>query len=173
MNIFDIIVIMVLSFCLIRGLFKGLIGEISGIVGVVAGFYGAYTYYPQVSIYVQKWIHSPALRNVIVFFALFCLILVAVGLVAAVIRKFLNLVFLGWADRTFGMLFGAAKGLLISSVLFITITTFMPKYTKIISESTLSPYLAEISKALTVFVSKNVKKDFLDSLEGIHKIWEK
>lgn len=172
MNIFDIIIIIVLSFCLIRGLFKGLIGEISGIVGVVAGFYGAYTYYPQLSIYTQKWIHSPAIRNVIVFFALFCLILVAAGLVSAVIKKFLNLVFLGWADRTFGMIFGAAKGLLISSVLFIMITTFMPKNTKIISESILSPYLAEVSKTLTVFVAKNVKKDFLDPLEGIHKIWK-
>ncbi|MCP3873660.1 MAG: CvpA family protein, partial [Desulfobacteraceae bacterium] len=68
MNVFDIAIIVIISFCLIRGLFKGLIGEISGIVGVVAGFYGAYTYYPMVTAYGEKWIENPAFRNLIAFF---------------------------------------------------------------------------------------------------------
>jgi len=56
MNIFDIVIIITIAFCLIRGLFKGLIGEISGIIGVVAGFYGAYTYYPILAPYAEPWI---------------------------------------------------------------------------------------------------------------------
>ncbi len=42
MNIFDIVIIVIVSFCLIRGIFNGLVGEVSGIIGVYAGFYGAY-----------------------------------------------------------------------------------------------------------------------------------
>ena len=93
MNTFDIVVIVIISFCLIRGLFKGLIGEMSGIIGVIAGFYGAYTYYPLVTVYVEKWIESPGIRDLIGFFFLFCTILVIISLVSILIRKFLKLVF--------------------------------------------------------------------------------
>ncbi|MCD4678550.1 MAG: CvpA family protein [Desulfobacula sp.] len=167
MNAFDIIVIVIISFCLIRGLFKGLIGELSGIIGVVAGFYAAYTYYPLIAVYAEKWIENSGIRNLIAFFLLFCAVLSIVSLIAILIRKFLNLVFLGWVDRTFGLIFGAAKGLLVVSVVFIMITTFLPKSSNILTGSKLSPYIAKISKAMTVFVSKNNRSDFLKQLKGI------
>lgn len=167
MNAFDIAIIVIISFCLIRGLFKGLIGEISGIIGVVAGFYGAYTYYPLITVYAERWIESPAIRNLVAFFLLFCGILIIISLISVLIHKFLNLVFLGWVDRTFGLVFGAAKGVLIVSVLFVMITTFLPKSSTIFSGSKFSPYVAKVSKAMTVFVSKNSRSDFLKQLKGI------
>ena len=56
MNAFDIVIIVIVSFCLVRGVFKGLVGEVSGIIGVVAAFYGAYTYYSLITVYAEKWI---------------------------------------------------------------------------------------------------------------------
>jgi membrane protein required for colicin V production len=172
MNTFDIVVIVIVSFCLIRGLFKGLIGEVSGIIGVIAGFYGAYTYYPMIAVYAKEWIENPGIRNIIAFFVLFCAILIVVGFISMLIRKILNLVFLGWVDRTFGLVFGVAKGILIVSVLFIMITTFLPKNTSLFADSKLSVHVATISKAMTVFVSKSHRGDFLKQLEGIQKIWK-
>ena len=172
MNTFDIVIIIIVSFCLIRGLFRGLIGELSGVIGVVAGFYGAYTYYPLITGYAEKWIETPGLRKLIAFFLLFCAILIIVSLISILIRKLLNLVFLGWVDRTFGLIFGVAKGILIVSVLFIMITTFLPKSSSILADSKLSVHVAKISKAMTVFVSKNSRSDFFKQLEGIQKIWK-
>jgi len=172
MNIFDIVIIIIIAFCLIRGLFKGLIGEISGIIGVVAGFYGAYTYYPILAPYAEPWIGSAAIRNLLAFFLLFCAILILVSLMALLIHKLLKLIFLGWVDRTFGLVFGAVKGVLLVSVLFIMITTFFPKHSSILADSKFSPYVGAVSKTLTVFVSKNNRKDFLKKLEGIQKIWK-
>ncbi len=166
MNAFDIAIIVIVSFCLIRGLFKGLIGEVSGIIGVVAGFYGAYTYYPLITPYAEGWIETPGLRNIIAFFLLFCLILIVISLISMLIRKLLNLVFLGWVDRTFGLIFGAAKGLLIVSVLFIMITSFVPKGSDFLAESKLSVHVAKVSKTMTLFVSKNTRSDFIKKIEG-------
>ena len=167
MNAFDVAAIVIIAFCLIRGLFKGLIGEISGIIGIVAGFYGAYTYYPMITVHAEKWIQSPGIRNMAAFFILFCIILIIVSLISILIRKFLNLVFLGWVDRFFGLVFGAAKGLLIVSVIFIMITHLVPKGSTFISGSKLSPHVAEISKSMTLFVSKNARKDFAKKMEGL------
>ncbi|OGR57385.1 MAG: colicin V production protein [Desulfobacula sp. RIFOXYB2_FULL_45_6] len=167
MNAFDIAAIVIIAFCLIRGLFKGLIGEISGIIGIVAGFYGAYTYYPMITVHAEKWIQSPGIRNMAAFFILFCIILIIVSLISILIRKFLNLVFLGWVDRTFGLFFGAAKGIIIVSVIFIMITHFAPKGSAVIKESKLSPYVSTVSKSMTLLVSKNTRQDFIKKLEGM------
>jgi len=171
MNAFDILIIVIVSFCLIRGAFKGLVGEVSGIIGVVAAFYGAYTYYPLITVYAQKWIENAGFRNIIAFFLIFCAILIVINLVSLLIRKLLNLVFLGWVDRTFGLIFGAVKGILIVSVIFIMVTSFLPKNSNFLTTSKFSPYIAQVSETLTVFVSKNSRKDFLKKLEEL-KIWK-
>ena len=171
MNAFDIVIIVIVSFCLVRGAFKGLVGEVSGIIGVVAAFYGAYTYYSLITVYAEKWIENSGIRNILAFFLIFCAILILIGFVSLLIRKLLNLVFLGWVDRTFGLLFGAAKGVLIMSVILIMITSFSPKSPDFITTSKLSPYVAEVSKAMTVFVSNDTRKIFFKKLEQI-KTWK-
>ncbi|MGA6927040.1 MAG: CvpA family protein, partial [Desulfosarcina sp.] len=59
MNPFDIVVVTILAYGLIRGIFRGLVREISSIVGVLGGFYAAYTYYPQVARLIDGWISNP------------------------------------------------------------------------------------------------------------------
>ncbi len=172
MNFFDLCVLTIVGFCLVRGGFKGLVREISGIVGVVAGFYGANTYYPQLMPYIDSWISSPQLQKLVCFFLLFCLILIAVGLVAALIHNLLKIVFLGWVDRTFGVIFGAAKGILITTVLFIMITSFVPNGSNQMAASRTAPYLAQVADALTLFISRNIKTDFSNELEGLRKTWK-
>lgn len=172
MNFFDLGVLIIVGFCIVRGGFKGLVREISGIVGVVVGFYGANTYYPQLMPYLDSWISSPQLQKLVCFFLLFCLILIAVGLVAALIHKLLKIVFLGWVNRTFGVIFGAAKGILITTVLFIMITSFVPNGGNYMAASRTAPYLAQVADALTLFISRNIKIDFSKELEGLRKTWK-
>ncbi len=88
------------------------------------------------------------------------------------IRKLLRLVFLGWVDRSFGMVFGTAKGVLIVTIIFIMITTFIPDSAKAFSGSRTAPYLAEVANAMTLFVSENMKTDFYHQLEGLKKQWK-
>lgn len=172
MNFFDLCVLIIVGFCFVRGGFKGLVREISGIVGVVVGFYGANTYYPQLIPYIESWIPAPQLQKLVCFFMLFCLILIGVGLVAMLIHKLLKAVFLGWVDKTFGVIFGAAKGILITTVLFIMITSFVPNGSDHMTASRTAPYLAQVADALTLFISKNIKTDFSSQLEGLRKTWK-
>ena len=47
MNGLDIALIVILFFFFLRGIFRGFIKEIMGIVGLVVGFYLAMKYYPR------------------------------------------------------------------------------------------------------------------------------
>ncbi len=168
MNGFDLVVLVIILFCMIRGLFKGLIREVSGIVAVIAGFYGAFTYYWLLSDRLAFLITAPATRHLVSFGILFCCILVAVGVMAALIRRLLHLVFLGWVDRTFGLIFGTAKGALIVSVLFVMLTAFIPAGTaRLMAGSESAPYLAQISRTMTLFVSRTMRAGFLQQLEKL------
>ncbi len=172
MNLFDVGVLVIVGFCLIRGGFRGLIREISGIIGIVAGFYGANTYYHMLVPYTTGWIESPAFQRLVCFFFLFCVILILVGLIARLLIKLLRLVFLGWVDRTFGVVFGAAKGVLIVTILFMSITVFLPAGHGFLKDSRTAPYLARTADAMTLFVSRNIKSDFNSHIEGLKQSWK-
>lgn len=165
MNGFDLMVLVIVLFCMIRGVFRGLIREVSGIVAVITGFYGAFTYYWILSPHLVFLIEAPAIRHLISFGVLFCGIVILVGLVAALIRKLMHVVFLGWVDRTFGLVFGTAKGILIVSVLFIMLTGFVQTgSSSMMTRSETAPYLAKISRTMTLFLSRNLRIDFLEQL---------
>lgn len=172
MNAFDVVIVVIISFCLIRGLFRGFIREVSSIIGVIAGFYGAYTYYPIVATYLGKWIKWGMYGNIISFFLLFCLIFSLISFFATLIRYFLNIIFLGWVDRACGMFFGAVKGFLIVSVLFIGLTTFLPPGTGLVAESRLCSHLADFSQIISIFVPQDMKGDLQNKIEGIKEIWK-
>ncbi|MCP4020683.1 MAG: CvpA family protein, partial [Desulfobacteraceae bacterium] len=118
------------------------------------------------------WIENPVYRDLLCFSVLFCVILIMIALISILLRKFLKLVFLGWVDRTCGLIFGAAKGVLLVSVIFIILTTLIPKGSTFLEKSVFAPQVAQVSRILTVFVSKNLRHDFLKELEGVKKIWK-
>ncbi len=172
MNFFDIVIIIVVAFCLIRGVFRGILGELASIVGVIAGFYGAFNYYTEFTPLLEKYLDNQALINIIVFFLLFSIIFVFITICAVVLEKLLKVAFLGWIDKTFGAIFGALKGILIAAVLFMVITTVIPQNNTLITKSTLAPYVAKVSSVLTVFLSKNMTDGVMEKLEGMGKIWK-
>jgi membrane protein required for colicin V production len=178
MNLFDIAIIIIVSFCLIRGVFHGILGELSSIVGVIAGFYGAYTYYHEFTpmlkkvAFFKKYLSNEAVINIIVFFILFSIIFIIITLIAIGLEKLLKVAFLGWIDKIFGAVFGIVKGVLIVSVIYIILTTFIPKNNKMVTQSTLSPYVAKVSAVMTLFISNNMSKGFMERLEGVEKIWK-
>ncbi len=172
MNFFDIAIIIIISFCLIRGVFRGILRELASIVGVIVGFYGAFNYYKEFSPLLEKWIISQALINIIVFFVLFSLIFLFIIVIALFLEKLLKVAFLGWIDKTFGAVFGALKGILVAAVLYIVLTNVVPRNNSIMTKSILAPYIARVSSVLTLFISKNMTQGVMEKLESMEKLWK-
>lgn len=173
MNLFDIIVIVILGYCLIRGIFRGLVKELSSIIGVFGGFYAAYTYYPVLAKPLSKWIANAGYLNILSFLIIFCGVFIVISILGIIINYLLKIVFLGWLDRVSGAMFGAMKGILIVSVLLIALTAFLPKGTPVIKDSLLSPYVTLVSEKMAKVISKDMKHAFSNKIETIKKSWEK
>jgi membrane protein required for colicin V production len=173
MNFFDIIIIIILGYCLIRGFFRGLIKELSSIIGVLGGFYAAFTYYMLVAKPLSKWITNTGYLNILSFLIIFCGVFIIISILGVIINYLLKIAFLGWLDRICGFIFGAMKGILIVSVLLIALTAFLPKGTPVIKDSLLSPYVTLVSEKIAKVVSKDMKHAFSSKIETIKRAWKK
>ena len=172
MNPFDIFIIIILGYSIIRGLFRGLVKEVSSIIGVLGGFYAAYSYYPMVAKLLAGLISEVAYRNILSFLIIFCGILIIISILGVVIKYLLNVAFLGWVDRICGVVFGLIKGVLIVTVIFIILTTFLSRGEPLIKKSILAPHVIWISEKMVGLVSEDMKKDFFSKLEEFKKEWK-
>lgn len=172
MNPFDILIIVILGYSLVRGLFRGLVKEISSIIGVLGGFYAAYSYYKHLGNLLSGVIHDVSYLNILSFLIIFCGVLILVSALSVIIKYLLNIAFLGWVDRVGGVFFGLTKGILIISVLFISLTAFLPKGTAFIKNSILAPHVSWISENMAKVVSQEMKQDFTTKLGELKKIWK-
>jgi membrane protein required for colicin V production len=171
MNPFDTIITIILGYCLIRGFFRGLIKEISSIIGVLGGFYAGHTYYMEISRPLGAWISNPAYAKILGFMLLFCGVFIFVSILGVIIKYLMNIAFLGWVDRICGVLFGIAKGVLITSVILMMLTAFLPKGTPLIKDSLLAPHVSRVSEIMAQLVSKEMKQDFSTKIMELKKIW--
>ena len=172
MNPFDILIVVIVGFSLVRGLFRGLVKEISSIIGVFGGFYAGYTYYKTLGQLLSSIVHDEAYLNILSFLIIFCGVLIVVSVMGVIIKYLLNIAFLGWVDRIGGLIFGLAKGVLIVSVLFISLTAFLPKGSVFIKESVLAPHVSWVSEKMAKVVSQEMKIDFVSKLGELKKAWK-
>ena len=83
MNPFDIFIIIVLSYSIIRGLFRGLVKEVSSIIGVLGGFYAAYSYFPMAAKLLAGIVKDESYLNILSFLIIFCGVLIVVSILVA------------------------------------------------------------------------------------------
>lgn len=172
MNPFDILIIIILGYSLVRGVFRGLVKEVSSVIGVLGGFYAAYTYYMLLAKVLSKLIHDTAYLNILSFLIIFCGVLIFVSILGVILKYLLNIAFLGWVDRFCGLGFGVVKGILIVSVLFITLTAFLAKGSPFIQNSVLAPHVSWVSEKMAKGVSKEMKREFMTKLGELKKAWK-
>ena len=129
MNLFDIIIMVVLFLCALKGLIRGLVNEASSLTGLILGGWLAYRFYPALAVPIQNLLHTPAYVSA---FLAFMLLLLSTGIIAHIagniVTAALKLVMLGSINRLGGVLIGTAEGALLLCMLFSTATgSFMPE----------------------------------------------
>ena len=157
MNPFDILTIVILAYSVIRGIFRGLIKEMSSIVGVLAGYYAAYSYYALVAAVLSRWITNTAYVNIVSFLILFSVVFLIVSAFGVIIKYVLRIAFMGWLDRICGAAFGLAKAILIVSVLLIVLTTFLPQNAPIVTNSVLAPHATGATPSCASITAKTLR----------------
>lgn len=171
MNALDIVICIIAGFCLVRGLFRGIIKEVTSILGVLVGFYGAYTYYPLIAKWLSQLIANRSYLYIISFFLAFTVIFLAIGFIGMVLKHVFKATALGWVDWVLGGAFALVKAMLIVSVLIIALTTFLPKNAPVMTNSRIAPHVSAASEKMVAVVPSEMKEKFHDNIEALKESW--
>lgn len=160
MNIIDLIVLIILSYGLIRGLIKGFVVEVAGVVALVLGLMGGFKFANLLGNYLSAYVDwSPMTIQTVSFLLLFIVIIYGVSLLAKMITKTLKIIALGWINRIIGGLFGFIKwSIILSSLVLISqevneIITLMPEES--LKNSKSYPFLKNLGSFLFDWVTQS------------------
>jgi membrane protein required for colicin V production len=122
MNYLDIIIAIVLLLFALKGLRRGIIIEVVTLLAFGVGIFGAMHFSDFTAEHLQEVMEiDPKYLNTIAFVLTFILLVVIVNLIGRGVSKLVKTLNLGFWDRLGGFLFGAAKGVLLCSLLVLVL----------------------------------------------------
>lgn len=155
MNVLDILIIIPVAWFGFKGLKNGLIRELASIAALVLGVWATFRFSDFVA---ARLGDIPAVKPV-AFVLTFFVVLVAVHFAGILVEKVVKLVIPAWLNNIFGLLFGAAKALLVVSVLlyFVTIVDFKELLLKpqVKEHSLLYNYTEPVAPDIMQYVGKD------------------
>ena len=117
MTYFDYVIIAIMAASVCLGLWRGVVGEIIALVAWILAFFAAKYFGAEVARTVFTGIEDPVFRLAAAWVAVFVVVLVLMALLRLAVRGLLKALGLSLSDRLLGIVFGAARGLLIVLVL--------------------------------------------------------
>ncbi|MCP4882919.1 MAG: CvpA family protein [Flavobacteriales bacterium] len=120
MNTIDIIIGIILIFGTVNGFMKGLFIEVTTLVGLVLGVYGAIHFSHFLGDFLKDSVAwDESLIQVVAFAGTFLIILIALVLLGKAMTKIAETIALGFFNKLVGAIFGFVKYALILSIVLI------------------------------------------------------
>ncbi len=173
MNLLDVILIVVIAFSSVYGLFKGLVKEVISLLALIIGLIGASRVYEEASPLFKDLGLGEQGARILSFFILFIVIFIVLIFIGKLLHKLIHTIFLGWLNRLGGIGFGFIRGIIVSSMIIIILTIILSEKTPILSESKLTPHIMSISKILVSLVPDDLQKWFTENEKKLREFWEK
>lgn len=150
-NLFDVGVILVLLAFLARGLMRGLLSEVSGLIGIVGGLAFARHFQPKLQPTLETLFPQGDPAGIAAFVLIFLFFLLCVALCSAALRKFMSITLTSWIDHLLGAIAGLAKGLLLCSVVFYIAQRFFPDIA-LVRDAMATPFFNSMTDYLRGFL---------------------
>jgi membrane protein required for colicin V production len=174
MNLLDMIITAVMLFLVFRGIFRGVFREIGSLAGVILGIWFANLYQPQMSIYLKTYLPSVESLPLISFAVIFALVFAACSAAGWGLHILFKKIFFGWADRTLGAGLAVLKGIIITYLVIVLLTFFLPSKAPLIADSKLSPMIVSSYQFIVGMISPGAyerwKRKFLEKKIGMNEL---
>jgi membrane protein required for colicin V production len=120
MNLLDIVVLALVALLGLKGLLRGLVKEVFGLISIVGGVFFASRFAETFGNYIHTAafpVENEGVRSLVGFVILFALIWGTVQLVGTILAKIVTSSGLGFLDKLGGMAVGSAKIFLVFSII--------------------------------------------------------
>lgn len=161
MNALDIGVIAIV---VLSGLFafaRGFVREVLSILAWFSAAYAALYAYPNLRPYTTKFLPPGPVADAVGGIAVFLIVLIVLSLIASIIARGVKRAGLSALDRSVGLLFGLARGVLLVCIAYIALSWILPPggdKPRWIAEARTQPLLAAGADMLERMVPSNVRE---------------
>jgi membrane protein required for colicin V production len=162
MNGIDIVIALFSGGFLIWGLVKGLTRLVMTVIGIFVGFVVATRSYDTVGNWLAGLLPHKTAAMVLAFLLVMLCVLLVFSLLAGLLRRALESAGLAFLDHILGGVFGFVAGMLISSLVLVTITLFSPGQDGVLKNSRLAPYVIEFSDFAVKLIPTELREKFLE-----------
>jgi membrane protein required for colicin V production len=157
MEITDIILLAIIIVFGVRGLMKGFVHEVIGVVALIAGYALAYKFSLQVGLLFKSFELSEKAMSALGFVIVFILVYIVCMVIATFLSKALKSVSLTGLNRGGGFVFGAIKSAVILSVILSSLVSFLPRnssFSKQMEKGATSGFLLKLTPVIYDLVNK-------------------
>ncbi|RJR42192.1 MAG: CvpA family protein [Desulfobacteraceae bacterium] len=153
MNLLDILIISTVLFFIIKGLIRGFIREIASLAGVVLGVFFAARHQHEMTEFLKQFLNPGQYLPLLSFIVIFVCVVVVCNLAGWLIRLVLKKAPLGWLDRLLGLCFALLKGVVITYLVIVVLTFFLPSGTPLIARSKVCPWIVFSYQSMAGLIS--------------------
>ena len=155
----DYVIIGIIGLSSLISLIRGFVREALSLVVWVLAFWIAWMFFRDLALHMD-WISVPSLRLGLSFALLFVAALIVGGLVNYLVGQLVDKTGLTGTDRLIGMLFGAARGILLVGVLVLLAGLTPLPEDPWWKSSQLIPYFQELAVWLKSLLPENIGERF-------------
>jgi len=125
MNLVDLLVVAIVAISALLGLSRGLVRELLGLGSWAAAAYAAWRIGPSIMPMTEQAIGNPNIADPAAYAIAFVVLLIILSLLANLVGRLVQLSALGGLDRTLGLVFGIARGLLVLVAAYIPLALLL------------------------------------------------
>ena len=172
MNWLDLVLAGILLASTAAGFMKGFFRLGIGLVATFLAFLLASWFYTDAGQWAIPYTSSKGVANFVGYVLVFLAVMIAGGLLARLLAHLFKWIGLSWMDRLGGGVLGLLRGGLISIVIVLMISAFLPgDPPAAILHSRIAPYVLEGSNLLSLTTSPEIKQQFRQTYEKTKKAW--
>jgi membrane protein required for colicin V production len=172
MNWLDLVLAGVIGISTVTGLMRGFVRIGIGLAATVIGFLAASWFYPVAGAWAQPYTSSRGVANFVGYLIVFFGVLVAGALLSRALAKFFQWIGLSWLDRLGGGALGLIRGVLISFVIVLMISSFLPGNPPAsIQQSRICPYVLQGADVLASATPIEMRQQFRRTYDSVRRAW--
>jgi membrane protein required for colicin V production len=157
LSAFDWFLIMLVLLSTTAAFFRGFIKVLFSLAGLVIGILLASWNYLSLATQLHGFITSFAVAQVVAFLLILIGVMIVFAILAAVLRRAVSAVGLGFFDRLLGAVIGFLRGMLIGVAVMMAVTAFLPG-SPWVKNSQLAPYFLAGAHAVSFVVPQHFQE---------------
>lgn len=160
MSWLDLVIIVIIVLSALISVIRGFVKEtISLITWIVAGIL-AFRYFAPLAVVLEPYVSAPTIRNITAFAVLFISTLVIGAIINFIMSQLVDRTGLGGTDKALGVIFGAARGVLIvTMIVLLASLTPMPE-TSWWQDSAMMGFFQQLAEWLKGIIPDNAAESF-------------